>query len=101
MSHNNKPKAKRFNLETHHTHSNKHVNEWLDTEHERWLKEQEEAYYNRLQTGYDKNISDHIGMDANIDSLIIAVIQEMHGKSIVADNDICKIMSENYLDLLL
>ena len=101
MSHDNKPKVKRFNLETHHTHSNKHVNEWLDTEHERWLKEQEEAYYNRLQTGYDKNISDHIGMDANIDSLIIAVIQEMHEKSIVADNDICKIMSENYLDLLL
>lgn len=101
MSHNNKPKAKRFNLETHHTHSNKHVNEWLDTEHERWLNKQEEAYYNRLQTGHDKNISDHIDIDANIDSLIIAVIHEMHEKSIVADNDICKIMSENYLDLLL
>lgn len=75
------------------------------TEHERWLNEQEEAYYNRLQTRYDKNISDHIGIDANIDanidSLIIAVIQEMHEKSIVADDDICKIMSRNYLDLLL
>ena len=99
MSHNNKPKAKRFNLETHHTHSDKHVNEWLDTEHERWLNEQQEAYYNRLQTGYDKNISDRIGMDANIDSLIIAAVQEMHEKSIVADDDIYKIISGNHLDL--